>query len=129
MLDDVKNELPPVGNDRNFGVKWEGRFLAEKEGDYVFLLSVDGHVRFVFDGQDLVADQPGYFHGIQRSVLRRKLAAGWHELLVEYADDSGKSRCALRYVPPGAKPAENDDFQREDSGLPIPPRLFTHGRR
>ncbi|MBI3858194.1 MAG: FecR domain-containing protein, partial [Planctomycetes bacterium] len=56
FLDQAKNELPPVGTDRNFAVRWDGRFLAETAGEYVFLLSVDGQVKFVFDGQEAVAD-------------------------------------------------------------------------
>src|SRR6185295_7745669 len=55
FLDQTKNEVPPVGADRNFAVRWDGRFLAETAGDYVFLLAVDGQVRFSFDGQDAVA--------------------------------------------------------------------------
>jgi len=129
FLDETKNELPPVGTDRNFGVRWEGRFLAEKEGEYVFLLSVDGRVHFVFDGQDLVADKKDSYHPIQRSIVRRTLLPGWHEVLVEYADDSGNSKCRLRYVPPNAKLPEGENFQRDDSGFEIPPRLYSHTRR
>lgn len=123
FLDQAKNEIPPVGTDRNFGVRWDGRFLAETAGEYVFILSVDGQVHFVLDGQDLVADPRGVFHPIARSVVRRKLTAGWHDLLIEYADDQGSSRCGLRYVPPG------DVLQGDGSGFAIPPRLFTHIRR
>lgn len=129
VLDAAKNELPPVGTDRNFGVRWEGRFLAETDGEYVFILSVDGHVRFVFEGQEVVADKKDYFHGIQRSIVRRKLAPGWHDLLVEYGDDDGSSRCTLRYVPPDAKLPDGETFQRDDSGWAIPPRLFSHTRK
>jgi hypothetical protein len=118
-----------VGTDRNFGARWEGRFLAEKDGDYIFILSVDGHVRFVFEGQEVVADKKDYFHGIQRSVVRRKLTPGWHDLLIEYGDDDGNSRCTLRYVPPGARIAEGENFQRDDSGWAISPRLFSHTRK
>ena len=64
-----------------------------------------------------------------RSVVRRKLAAGWHDLVIEYADDQGNSRCGLRYVPPGVKLPENDQLQGDGSGVAIPPRLFTHLRR
>jgi len=128
-LDEAKNELPPVGSDRNFAVRWEGRFLAEQEGDYVFLLSIDGRVRFVFDGQDVVADKKDAFHPIQRSVVRRRLSPGWHEFLIEYGDDGGNSRCRLRYVPPGATLPQGENFQRDDSGWPIPPRLFSHLRK
>ena len=129
FLDETKNELPPVGTDRNFGVRWEGRFLAELEGDYVFFLSIDGRVRFVFDGQELVADKKDVFHPIQRSVIRRRLTAGWHEVLVEYGDDQGNSKCVLRYVPPDLKVPEGENFQRDDAGWAIPARLFSHVRR
>ena len=129
FLDQAKNELPPIGSDRNFGVRWEGRFLAEAAGEYVFLLFVDGNVKFTLDGQDLVSDPRGVFHPISRNILRRKLAAGWHEFVLEYNDDQGNSRCQLRYVPPGAKLAENDTLQADNSGFAIPPRLFTHNRR
>ena len=128
-LDLAKNEMPPVGTDHNFAARWEGRFLAEKEGDYLLVLSVDGHVRFVFDGQELVADKKDYFHGIQRSIVRRRLTPGWHDLLIEYGDDGGNSRCVLRYVPPGAKIADGENFQRDDSALPVPVRLYSHLRK
>ena len=123
FLDQAKGEVPPVGTDRNFAVRWEGRFLAEAAGDYVFLLSVDGQVKFTLDGQDLVADPRGVFHPIARNVVRRKLAAGWHDLVLEYTDDQGSSRCQLRYVPPG------ETLQADNSGFAIPSRLFTHNRR
>jgi hypothetical protein len=123
FLDQAKNDVPPVGSDRNFAVRWEGRFLAEAAGEYVFLLSVDGQVKFTLDGQELVADPRGVFHPIARSVVRRKLAAGWHELVLEYADDQGSSRCQLRFVPPG------ETLQADNPGIAIPPRLFTHSRR
>ncbi|HZE98358.1 MAG TPA: FecR domain-containing protein [Planctomycetota bacterium] len=128
-LDAAKNELPPVGMDRNFGVRWEGRFMAEKDGEYVFILSVDGHVRFLLEGQERVADKKDYFHGIQRSVVRRRLAPGWHDLLIEYCDDDGNSRCGLRYLPPDAKLPDGENFQRDDSGWAIPPRLLSHLRK
>lgn len=129
FLDQAKNELPPVGVDRNFAARWEGRFLAETAGDYVFLLSVDGQVKFALDGQDLVTEPRGVFHAISRHIVRRKLAAGWHDLLMEYADDQGNSRCTFRYVPPGAKVPEGDALQADGAGLPIPARLFSHGRK
>lgn len=123
FLDQAKGEVPPVGSDRNFAVRWEGRFLAEATGEYAFVLSVDGQVKFTLDGQDLVADPRGVFHPIARSVVRRKLAAGWHDLVVEYSDDQGSSRCQLRYIPPG------DALPADGSGAAIPPRLLTHTRR
>jgi hypothetical protein len=123
FLDQAKNELPPVGADRNFGVRWEGRFLAEAAGEYLFVLSVDGQAKLTFDGQELVADPRGVFHPIARSVVRRKLAAGWHDLVLEYADDQGSSRCQLRYVAPGVEPPA------DGNGFAIPSRLFTHNRR
>jgi hypothetical protein len=129
FLDQAKNELPPVGSDHNFAVRWEGRFLAEVAGDYIFLLSVDGQVKLTLDGQDLVSEPRGVFHPILRHVVRRKIAAGWHDLVLEYSDDQGTSRCQMRYVPPGAKLPENDTLQADNSGFAIPPRLFSHHRR
>jgi len=123
FLDQAKNELPPVGSDRNFAVRWEGRFLAEAAGEYVFVLSVDGQAKLTLDGQDLVADPRGVFHPIARNVVRRKLAPGWHEIVLEYTDDQGSSRCQLRYVAPGVEPPA------DGNGFAIPPRLFTHNRR
>jgi hypothetical protein len=123
FLDQAKGEVPPVGSDRNFAVRWEGRFLAEAAGEYVFLLSVDGQAKFTLDGQDLVTDPRGVFHPNVRSVVRRKLAAGWHELVVEYTDDQGSSRCQLQFVPPG------QTLQADGTGFAIPPRLLTHNRR
>ena len=129
FFDEGKGDLPPVGTDRNFAVRWQGRFLADSAGEYVFLLSVDGQVRFALDGQDLVSDPRGTWHPIARNIVRRTLAAGWHDLVIEYTDDTGSSRCGLRYVPPGAKLPAWDNLQADNSGLAIPPRLFTHHRR
>ncbi|MBI3858132.1 MAG: hypothetical protein HY293_20820 [Planctomycetes bacterium] len=69
------------------------------------------------------------FHPIARNIVRRKLAAGWHDFVLEYAHDQGNSKCILRYVPPGAKLPDNDNLQADSSGLAIPPRLFSHNRR
>jgi hypothetical protein len=123
FLDEAKGELPPVGSDRTFAVRWQGRFLAEAAGEYAFVLHVDGQSRFAMDGESLVSEPRGVFHPGERTVVRRKLAAGWHDLVLEYTDDSGSSRCGLRFVPPSAPmPADN-------GGYAIPPRLFTHNRR
>lgn len=129
FLDEGKNELPPVGTDRNFAVRWEGRFLAETAGEYVFLLWVDGQAKFMMDGQDLVSDPKGAFHPIARNIVRRRLAAGWHSMSVDYSDDTGSSRCGLRYVPPGATLPEGDNLRGDSSGFGIPARLLTHQRR
>lgn len=129
FLDEGKSELPPVGTDRNFAVRWQGWFLAETAGEYVFLLWVDGQVKFTMGGQDLVSDPKGTFHPIARNIVRRQLTAGWHYMSVDYTDDTGSSRCGLRYVPPGAKLPEGDNLQGDAAGFVIPPRLFTHNRR
>ena len=76
-----------------------------------------------FDGEDLVAEPRGVFHPGERTTVRRKLTAGWHDLAIEYTDDQGSSRCELRYLAPSvAMPADN-------AGFAIPARLFTHVRR
>lgn len=126
-VDIVLNEKDPapVGSDHDFGVRWEGRFLAEREGEYVFLLAVDGHEKLTLDGTILVNEKPQFFHGGRTNILRRKLTAGWHDLSIEYCDDDAKSRCTLRYVPPGLG-AKDEDLQRVDSGYPVPARLFSH---
>ncbi len=123
-LDEGKNELPPVGDDRNFAVIWEGKFLAREEGEYLFLFGVDGQGRLDLGGRTLAADDPKLFHGIDRKVLRQRLAPGWHDLVVQYADDRENSRCELRFVPPWMKPRAGDEFKAEDSGYPIPPEFF-----
>lgn len=115
-------DLPPVGRDRDFAAVWEGWFLAEQEGEYLFLLSVDGQVRLAIDGQDLVAEPKGIFHPIRRYALRRSLRPGWHEVKLEYSDDQGASRCVLRYAPPGTPtPA---DLESDEAGERIPPSLW-----
>jgi hypothetical protein len=123
FLDEAKRELPPVGTDRNFAVRWQGRFLAEAAGEHVFVLHVDGQVKFSMDGEDLVSEPRGVFHPGERTTVRRKLAAGWHDLVLEYSDDQGSSRCELRYVAPSVKMPE------DNAGFAIPPRLLTHNRR
>lgn len=115
-------DLPPIGRDRDFAAVWEGWFLAEQEGEYLFLLSVDGQARLALDGQDLVAEPKGIFHPIRRYALRKNLRPGWHEVKLEYSDDQGASRCVLRYVPPGAPvPA---DLESDGAGERIPPSLW-----
>jgi len=123
FLDQAKNDLPPIGSDRNFAVHWQGRFLAEAAGEYVFVLQVDGQAKLVMDGEELVSEPRGTWHPIARHVVRRKLAAGWHDLSLEYSDDQGSSRCELRYVAPSVKMPE------DNAGFAIPARLFTHVRR
>jgi ferric-dicitrate binding protein FerR (iron transport regulator) len=122
LLEEGSPELPPVGQDRDFAAVWDGWFLAEREGDYVFLLWVDGRVKLTVGGQDLVAEPEGFFHGRQSYALRKSLKPGWHEIRVEYSDDAGASLCRLRYLPPGTPvPA---DLDRDDAGLAIPPSLW-----
>lgn len=115
-------DLPPIGRDRDFAAVWEGWFLAEQEGEYLFLLGVDGRARLTIGGQEVVAEPEGVFHPIRRYALRRSLGSGWHEVKLEYSDNVGASRCVLRYVPPGAPlPA---DLQSDDAGERIPPSLW-----
>ena len=121
-LEENSPDLPPIGRDRNFAAVWEGWFLAEREGEYVFLLWVDGRVRLSVDGQDLVSEPRGLFHGRQSYALRKSLKPGWHDVRVEYSDDRGASLCRLRYLPPGIPlPA---DLDNDEAGLPIPPSLW-----
>jgi ferric-dicitrate binding protein FerR (iron transport regulator) len=120
-------DLPPVGRDRNFAAVWEGWFLAEQEGEYLFLLSVDGQARLTIDGQDLVAEPRGVFHPIRRYALRRSLRPGWRAVKLEYSDDQGASRCVLRYVPPGT-PAPAD-LESDEAGERIPPSLWAAPQR
>jgi hypothetical protein len=129
FLDQQKNDLPPVGTDRNFAVRWEGRFLAETAGEYVFTLAVDGQVKFTFAGQEGVSEPRGSFHPIKRYAVRRKLAAGWHDFVLEYSDDQGNSRCGLRYIPPGHRIPDGDLTQGEIPDLEIPAKLFSHNRK
>jgi ferric-dicitrate binding protein FerR (iron transport regulator) len=122
FLDETKNELPPIGNDRNFAVRWEGKFLAEEEGEYAFLLGVDGWGRLQLGAEVLIADEKGHYHPIHRNAFKRHLAAGWHDFVLEYADDRANSHCVLRYVPPGL-PAP-PDFKSDLAGYEIPGRLW-----
>jgi hypothetical protein len=110
-------------------VRWVGRFLAEGAGNFGFILSASGRVRFALDGQDLVSEARGTNHAFRQSLLRKKLAAGWHDLLLEYSEDRPEARCSLRYLPPGEDGPESNAQVAGPAGREIPARLFAHPGR
>lgn len=125
---------PPTDGDRSpvtagaeeVAVRWEGQFLAERSGNFGFILSVSGRARLVLDGRDLVSWPQGTSHALRHSLLRKKLSEGWHEILLEYSGRPRDGRCVLRYVPPGELAPDIDLEGAEPAGCAIPPRLLAH---
>ena len=89
-----------IGHD-NFSIRWTGKLLIEKSGDYDFWCEVDDGGRVFLDGK-LVFDHWNYKPGWHKFSVKG-LKDGLRDLKVEMNEHGGGSRCRLDWQPPGQK--------------------------
>ena len=75
-------DLRAATKDEHFGIVFRGKVNAAKAGEYQFHLASDDGARVLIDGKK-VAEHDG-LHGAERKQGNAQLAAGAHDIRVEY---------------------------------------------
>lgn len=79
----------------NFAVRFSRRAYFAATGDYTFTTTSDDGVRLWIDGALLIDEWRDM--AASSFTAARRLAAGWHDLRVDYYDNSGSASVALRW--------------------------------
>ncbi|NLE75253.1 MAG: hypothetical protein GX605_00695, partial [Chloroflexi bacterium] len=87
--------LPPP-----FSIEWRGKVEAPVAGNYTFGTNSDDGSYVYIDGQ-LVVDNGGS-HGAQYRDGSITLAEGYHDIVVQYFQQTGSRQMELWWTPPGA---------------------------
>jgi signal transduction histidine kinase/CheY-like chemotaxis protein/ligand-binding sensor domain-containing protein len=77
-------------------IRWTGRIRIAAAGDFTFYLESDDGSRLLMDGREIVNN--GGVHGMVEKSGKVTLAAGDHELLLEYFNCSGPAGCRLSWL-------------------------------
>jgi hypothetical protein len=101
-------EVPPIF----FGARWTGWVKAPTAGVYRINLHHDDGARLWIDGR-LILDG---WTGIQNDIVPVDLAAGLHDLRIDYQQGGGPSLAALLWSPPG----------NSDEPASVPPEALFH---
>jgi glucose/arabinose dehydrogenase len=91
--------LDPRLRDDDFAFRFTGSISIPAAGDYTFYLVSDDGSRLFVDGK-LVVDHDGVHGGTEKSG-KAALAAGPHEVTVEYFDAGGGESLVVNYEGPG----------------------------
>ncbi len=83
----------------NFCVRWSGVIRCPQDSIYVFDTESDDGSQLFIDGK-LVVDNGG-LHGMRQRQGRVKLAAGDHELRLDFIQDEGEAGCKMSWSFPG----------------------------
>ena len=83
----------------NFGVVFSGLIEVSDEGEYVFKTNSDDGSRLWVDGQRVV-DNDG-IHGMKTATGKVRLKAGFHEVRIEYFENSGGEKLLASMQAPG----------------------------
>jgi hypothetical protein len=92
-------EFANSGLEDRFHVLWRGVIRTAAAGKHRFFLNSDDGSRLVIDGK-LVVDNGG-LHGMEEKEGAAELAAGDHDILVEFFENDGDAGCILSWEPPG----------------------------
>ncbi|MDP2433554.1 MAG: Ig-like domain-containing protein [Pseudomonadota bacterium] len=97
------NGMDGLGLYDYYAARWTGSVLAETAGSYTFHTSSDDGSRLYIDG-NLVVDNDG-LHGTQERSGTVALSAGYHDLRLEFFENSGGATISLSWTPPGGAKA------------------------
>jgi mono/diheme cytochrome c family protein len=90
--------LGHAGREDEFGLVWEGDFVAEKTADYVFRLSADAAGRVVLNGERLMnIDGLGTVNPSRTREKRVRLEKGAHPIRIEYFELVGTKDIILSW--------------------------------
>lgn len=95
----ISADVDVIRDSSAFGLRFSGRLLVERAGEYQFALASDDGSRLYLDGR-LVIDNDGD-HSLAERSAALQLHAGSHELLITYFDSGGNEGLSLRWKGPG----------------------------
>ena len=89
---------------KDFGIVWEGDFMAPADGEYAFILDADDGAKLIFDGKT-VAEVKGLgpMDGSREANGKATLKAGSNPIRIEYYQGKGNQGIALGWKLAGAK--------------------------
>jgi len=97
---DVKDS----GMKDNFGMVWEGEFVAPEDGKYTFALDADDGARLLVHGRVICEVKGiGAMDGKRASRAKPKLSKGTHPIRIEYFTGKGTQALSLKWVLSGKK--------------------------
>ncbi|MFD2256083.1 PA14 domain-containing protein [Luteolibacter algae] len=79
----------------NFGIVWEGDFIAKKKGPHRFFLDADDGARILIDGEVVAAVKGMGPVGKRAQKKKVVLDAGTHSIRIEYFDAGGNKALAV----------------------------------
>ncbi len=97
--DDATGDFYGTKLESNFYARWTGVLRVEKAGPYTLHSESDDGSRVLVGGK-LVVDNGGV-HAMAEKSGRVELAAGDHELRIEFFQGGGEAGCKLSWTPPG----------------------------
>ena len=88
----------------NFGIVWEGDFMAPADGAYEFILDADDGARLILNG-DAVCEVKGVgpLNGKRASKGKATLKKGANPIRVEYFEGKGQEGISLKWKKSGEK--------------------------
>jgi len=82
-----------------FSVRWRGQVYIPTAGDWTFYTATDDGARLYLNAEPIInqwVDQ-----GVTEVGATRTLAAGWHDIIMEYYENGGGAVAQLSYAGPG----------------------------
>lgn len=90
-----------VGRENQFAIRFTGLLQLPKNGDYTFHLRSDDGSRLLINQQEVV--KVDGIHPVQFGKTKVRLAAGTHDLVVEFFEQGGGQELRLELEGPGIK--------------------------
>ncbi|HPH68504.1 MAG TPA: PA14 domain-containing protein [Kofleriaceae bacterium] len=82
-----------------FSLMWFGQYRVEQPGMHTFVFDTDDGHRLTIDGAVVVADR--LTGGAQASTTSVELAAGWHDIQIDWWQRNGQARAIATLQAPG----------------------------
>lgn len=104
----------------DFGIVWEGNFMAPTDGEYAFILDADDGAKLTLNGQP-VAEVKGIgpIGGDRSSKGDTKLKAGSNPVRIEYFQGKGNQGISLGWKMAGGQQWQWLSAQKPDAGSDI----------
>lgn len=87
---------PAIGSD-NFSVRWTGKLIPEKTGEYILATTTDDGVRLCLDGKLLIDDWCDHA-AVTRPVTVRLEAGRIYDIRIEYYEHEGEAVAKLYWA-------------------------------
>jgi len=90
-------QQPPPNTQFPFSARWTGSLRAPATGNYGFALDSTGPSVLYLDGKPVITEPSG----VSRPMVTVPLAAGPHQIRVDYNATGSYLHCYLTWIPPG----------------------------